>query len=157
MLPRLISTGDLALEGLFVRVWCDGDFEEFALDGLFSSGDFTLLLPHTFPGSKARLDIGDFSPVGDGTFADIFGEREDEKGFENGFEKGDLDLFSGVVLAFRGEDLICGGDTLGEVSFFSCSLRCFFSLSPRRNLGTGRFGFFSSPDEKLVPGERTDT
>ena len=155
MLPRLSSAGDFALEGLFVRVWCDGDFEDFALDGrLFSSGDFTLLLPHTFPGSKARLDIGDFSPVGDGTFADVFGEREDEKGFEKGFEKGDLELFSRVVLAFRGEDLIFGGDILGEASFFSCSLRCFFSLSPRRNLGTGRFGFFSSPDEKLISHAR---
>lgn len=150
MLPLLSSAGDWALKGLAVLVWCDGNFEAFALDGLFCSGDFALLLPHTFPGSKLRLDIGDFSLVDDGTFADVFGEREDEKGFV----KGDLELFSGVVLAFIGEDLIFGGEILGVVSFLSCSLRCFFSLSPRRNLGSGRFGFLSSPDEKLISHAR---
>ena len=143
VLPSLLITAKaLALDGLLVLVWFwgDGNFRGCALDGLFN------LPPH---GNKDRFNGGDFlvfSSTGNGALVLSLGERD--------LERGDFEVLSGVVLTFeRGDVAFFGREDLseGETSSFSCSLRCFFSLSLRRNLGTGFFGFLPAlEDEKSI-------
>lgn len=136
-LSLLITAKDLAVDGLFVWLWGDGDFNGCAVAGLFN------LPPH---GNKERFSGGElfnFSSAGVGALVFAFGERDRVR-----------EVLSGVVLTFEGGGLVFfGGEDLSEeeMSSFSCSLRCFFSLSLRRNLGTGFFGFLPAPeDEKSI-------